>query len=76
MSDFESSAFLFILEGCAETFIESRYRFFAMRMCMHKDTIRVKWPLGIVLSGKQHPNLQDLGKLLLLEDDPNLQVPG
>ena len=36
-----------------------------MHMRMNKDTIWVQG-LGKVLSGKQHPNLQDLGKLLLL----------
>ena len=30
------------------------------------DAERHSWPLGKVLSGKQHPNLQDLGKLRLL----------
>ena len=37
--------------------------FRAMRT--NKDTIKVQGSLGKVLSGK-HPNLQDLGKLLLL----------
>ena len=39
--------------------------FCAMHMRTNKDTIWVQG-LGKVLSGKQHPNLQDLGKLLLL----------
>ena len=41
-----------------------------MRIHTHNDTIRAQGPLGKVLSGKQHPNLQDLGKLLLLGGGP------
>ena len=41
-----------------------------MPMHTHKDTIRVQGPLGKVMSGKQRPNLQDLGKLLLLGGGP------
>ena len=36
------------------------------RLCTQKDTIRFQWSLGKLLSGKQHPNLQDLGQIWLL----------
>ena len=42
----------------------------ALHVRTHKDTIRVQGPLGKVLSDKQHSNLQDLEKLLLLGGGP------
>ena len=43
----------------------------------YKDNIKVQGPLGKLLSGKQQPNLQDPGRLVLLGGGPFLiQDPG
>ena len=42
-----------------------------MRVRSIKDTIGVQGPLGKVLSSKEHPNLQDLEKLLYLGGGPH-----